>query len=148
MYSGCVGVRCGVRFERSALKLDEVLGIVWEGTSDSFSIVTRRPRLEGEDWSVLKASMSSLEAGRGSVSRDDAERLAELEVPDIPDCMLYDVCVCVFAEDFCVFYKCRNCCLLACKIVVAVSLHTVPAMSHCLELITAYKKNCHASDPL
>lgn len=59
-----MGVRFGARLERSALKLEDVLGIVCEGTRASFSMVTRRPRREVSDWRDLNASMSSFDAIR------------------------------------------------------------------------------------
>lgn len=56
-------VRRGSRSLRSEEK-DEFRGRVWVGTRDSFSMVARTPRCEGDETSVLKASMSSWEAGR------------------------------------------------------------------------------------
>ena len=57
-----MGVRCGESAERSSLNEEDLLGIVCEGTRDSFSMVTRRPRRDVSDWRFLNASMSSLEA--------------------------------------------------------------------------------------
>jgi hypothetical protein len=62
IYSGCVGVRWDARLERSEVKLEDVLWIVPEGTSASFSIVTSRPREDVSDWRDLNASMSSFDA--------------------------------------------------------------------------------------
>ena len=61
-------MRCGVRFDRSEEKLEELLAILSVGTSDSFFMRTRRPREEVSDWRALKASMSSREAGSESAS--------------------------------------------------------------------------------
>jgi hypothetical protein len=87
MYSGCVGVRCAERLERSELKLEDVLGTVPEGTKDSFSIFMRRPRREVSVWRDLNASMSSFDAAHlwleGAVQPDYF-----FGIPEIPDCMM------------------------------------------------------------
>lgn len=80
-------MRWGVRRERSDEK-ESVEAIVVRGTSDSFSIVMRRPRCDSVETRVWNAVWSSWDAMLvvSRVMDRMGDRLNNL--PDIPDCIL------------------------------------------------------------